>query len=118
MLIHIVEDTEAIAVWLGDALELHDPGVSTRVTTSDFITLLDPEPWEDVDVALIDVMMPEISGLDIVRYLTNEHPKVKTIVMTASLPSADEATGLADAVIVKPFDIGTLIASIDTLVSR
>lgn len=112
MLVRIVEDTAAIAIWIADALSLHEPPVQTVTTTAEFPRLLRPEPWEGVDVALVDVMLPEVSGIDILRYLSDNHPDVLTVCMTASLQSAHEATGLADRVLVKPFSNAELIAAL------
>ena len=111
MLIRIVEDTAPIAVWLADAIGMADETIETVTTTAEFARLLRPEPWEGVDVALVDVMLPDVSGIDIIRYLAAEHPKVQTICMTASLPAAEEATGLADRVLVKPFSMEELFAA-------
>ena len=112
MLVRIVEDTAAIAIWLADALALHDEPVETVTTTAEFGRLLRPEPWEGVDVALVDVMLPEVSGIAIIQYLVAHHSHIRTICMTASLPSADEATGLADRVLVKPFSMTELLTAI------
>lgn len=109
MRVHLVDDTPAIAEWLADALEIFTTNVVTKVTTSDFIQLLQPEPWEGVDVAVVDIMLPGVSGIEILTYLMNDHPQVKRICMTASLPGAMDVTGLADHVLVKPFNVGELL---------
>jgi DNA-binding response OmpR family regulator len=112
VLVRIVEDTAAIAIWLADALSLQTEDVQTVTTTGEFGRLLRPEPWEGIDAALVDVMLPEVSGIDILHYLAEHHPQVKTICMTASLPSASEATGLADRVLVKPFSMTELLTAL------
>ena len=108
----LVEDSPEIAVWLKQALELGGAEFQIVTTTREFERLLSPSPWEDIDVAVIDVMLPGVSGLDIARYLAEVHPGIRVVIMTASLPAADEATGVADAVIVKPFSSQDMVAAI------
>lgn len=114
MRVHLVDDTPAIAEWLADALEIFTTNVVTKVTTSDFIQLLQPEPWEGVDVAVVDIMLPGVSGIDILTYLANDHPHIRRICMTASLPGGMEATGLAEHVLIKPFEVGKLLSILGT----
>ena len=109
MHVRLVDDSPEIALWLKQALELTDLDFDIITTTREFERLLTPAPWEDVDIAVVDIMLPGLSGKDILRYLANVHPAVRRIAITASVPSADEvrAEGLAD-VVIKPFDINTL----------
>ncbi|MBV9493057.1 MAG: response regulator, partial [Acidobacteria bacterium] len=65
---------------------------------------------------LLDLMMPRVDGLGVLRYLEMEHdaPKPWVIVMTANLQVAAEA---ADArpifrVLSKPFDIRQLVSHV------
>lgn len=37
----------------------------------------------DVDVVLLDIMMPEMNGLDLLEKLNEKHPNIKVIMMTA-----------------------------------
>lgn len=109
----IVEDTKAIAEWLADAVSLTSGGtVDVSTVTTDFRELVTPAPWEGVDVALVDIMLPDISGLVILKYLAQHHPKIKAICMTASIPSAADALGSADQILVKPFSLADLYQAI------
>lgn len=110
--VRIVEDTVPIATWLGEAVELNDSSITAVTTTADFTELLEPEPWESIDVALVDVMLGGMSGIDIMRYLRNDHPNIRIVCMTASLPSAQEVTGMADRVLIKPFDVKDLLLAL------
>jgi DNA-binding response OmpR family regulator len=81
MRVMVVEDTAAIADMLAFALEFADVEVTTW--TSDFASLLTPEPWRGVDAAVIDLMLPGMDGEDIVRYLAAECPSVQRVVLSA-----------------------------------
>jgi CheY-like chemotaxis protein len=72
------------------------------------------------DVALIDVMMPGGSGLDVIRHLNQdpELPHVHCVVVSAFAGEADrqEATEAgADAFVSKPFDPDELSATVASL---
>ncbi|MDO8644193.1 MAG: sigma-54 dependent transcriptional regulator [bacterium] len=70
---------------------------------------------EMVDAALIDMMMPKLSGIELVRSLQKDQPHILKIVMTAygTVPSAVEAVKAgAYHYLTKPFeleDIGLLL---------
>lgn len=97
---------------LTHAINLDAPDIQVETTTSDFESLLSPDPWDGIDVAVSDLMLGAISGQDILRYLREHHPHIRRIAMTAALVSAAEVTGLADQVLVKPFPSGDLIEAI------
>jgi CheY-like chemotaxis protein len=45
---------------------------------------------ERIDLVITDVVMPEVDGLELVRYLKHDHKDVKAIVLSASDYSQDE----------------------------
>lgn len=67
-----------------------------------------------VDLVLLDVMLPNESGLDFLRWL-REHTRVPVIMVTALGSTIDRVVGLemgADDYVSKPFDPGELVARI------
>jgi len=61
---------------------------------------------------ILDLMMPRVDGLGVLRYIERERPEVgKVIVMTANISVAAEAAKAASvsAILPKPFDIRELI---------
>ena len=106
--LRIVEDTPEIATWLAQSLELIAPDMKVTTTTRNFDRLLTPGPWRDMDAAVVDLMLPGMSGLSILAYLAQNHPGIRRVAMTAALPMAEDATGLAHTVLVKPFDVAAL----------
>jgi len=58
-----------------------DPEFSV-VTYSNPVTALSSIS-NDVDVVLLDIMMPEMNGLDVLEKLTEKYPDIKIIMMTA-----------------------------------
>lgn len=107
MKVMVVDDTIQIADMLRMALEF--AGVDVITHTSEFAALLAPEPWQGVDAAVIDLMLPEVDGEQIVRYLAADHPGIQRVVLSAV---AHQRPGLSDLAIciTKPIDPRSLLA--------
>ncbi len=113
----IIEDEEAIADLL--AYGLNKEGFLTTIahTGADglrAIELLQP------DMLLLDWMLPDVSGLDICKKVT-ETRNIPIIMLTAKSDITDKIVGLefgADDYITKPFDLREVIARIRTILRR
>ena len=75
------------------------------------------------DLMLLDIMMPEIDGLTVLRRLRNDPStsSIPVIVLTARSLAEDRVKGLdlgADDYITKPFDLEELIARVRTVLRR
>jgi DNA-binding response OmpR family regulator len=75
------------------------------------------------DLMLLDVMMPEIDGLTVLRRMRSDPPtaNIPVIVLTARSLAEDRVKGLdlgADDYITKPFDLEELISRIRTVLRR
>ncbi len=73
-----------------------------------------------VDLAMLDIMMPKMDGLEMLSKLREDHPDLRVIMMTAiSTPEAAVSALRDDACdfLAKPFDIGDLISAVDTALS-
>lgn len=110
MRVRVVEDTKALAYLF--CSELERAGFDVELTSADFHSLLSPECWEGIDGAVVDLFLPEVKGVDVLRYLHDHHPEIKRVAMTAALSMADEAIGLAGTVLVKPFPTADLVEAL------
>lgn len=73
------------------------------------------------DLLVLDIMVPEISGLDIVKTLRNNGSTVPILLLTARDTVDDRVVGLetgADDYLVKPFAIRELLARVKALMRR
>ncbi|MGX8774087.1 MAG: response regulator transcription factor [Bacillota bacterium] len=107
----IVEDEESMARFIELEL-LHEGYVIQKA--ADGRTALDKALNEDFDLILLDVMIPEINGLEVLRRLQNEK-QTPVILLTARDSVMDKVAGLdAGAIdyITKPFAIEELLARI------
>ena len=108
----VVEDDSKIARLL--ELELKHAGYAVMVAT-DGRTGLERALADDVDLMLLDVMLPQMSGLEVVRRLKEERPLLPVLMVTARGDRYDKVSGLdlgADDYITKPFEIEEVLARI------
>ncbi len=74
-----------------------------------------------VDIVLSDVRMPEVSGIELLKTIRQEHPQVAVLMMTAygTIPEAVEAVKLgAYDYITKPFKVDDLRRLLERLVEK
>ena len=116
----VVDDDDAIVGLLRMTLELE--GFAVEVA-SDGSTALELVRRDPPDLVLLDVMMPGLSGLEVVRRLRADAATVAlpVLLVTARGLPADRVVGLtagADDYIVKPFDLAELVARVRTTLRR
>lgn len=75
----------------------------------------------DIDLAVLDVMLPGISGFEVCKKMRDKNKYIGIIMLTAKSQEQDKLEGLlngADDYIVKPFSPKELVARMDTLLRR
>lgn len=88
-------------------------------TAMDGATAADLLEANSYDLVLLDIMLPHISGYDLMNYIAPSGTPV--IFLTAKAAVADRVKGLrmgADDYIVKPFDQQELVARVETVLRR
>lgn len=113
----IVEDEEKIARFL--ELELVHEGYKI-IKTNNGRTGLEIAEKGEVDLVILDVMIPEINGLEVLRRL-RKNSDIPVIMLTARDAVMDKVSGLdagADDYITKPFAIEELFARIRTVLKK
>ncbi|MBQ7228989.1 MAG: response regulator transcription factor [Clostridia bacterium] len=73
------------------------------------------------DVCLLDIMMPEMDGIEVCKELRKRSASVGIIILTAKTEEMDKVTGLlvgADDYVTKPFSPAELMARVDALYRR
>ena len=108
----IIEDEESIARVL--QLELEFEGYETGVahTGTDGLITYREKKW---DLVLLDLMLPGLNGLDVLRRIRATESETPVILLTAKNDVADKVAGLdlgANDYITKPFEIDELLARI------
>jgi len=75
----------------------------------------------DIDLILMDIIIPKINGLDLCKELRLQLPDLPIIMLTALGTTDDKVEGFdagADDYLVKPFEIRELIARIKAVMKR
>jgi len=77
----VVDDEPQVATMLRDALLDAGYVVKVAVSGSEALKLL---PVFQPDVVLLDVMLPGLSGVDVLQHLRRDHPAVPVVMVTAN----------------------------------
>src|SRR5260370_14782657 len=113
----VIEDEPKIARWLVSFLEQANFSV---ITAPDGATGLRLADTERPDVVLLDLMLPDMDGLDVCRII-RRRSDVLILMLTARIDETDRLIGLemgADDYITKPFSSREVIARIRAFLRR
>ena len=113
----IVEDEQKIARFL--ELELKYEGYDVAIANNGRDGL-EKGRQEDIDLIILDLMLPGLSGIEVCRRL-RQTSEVPIIMLTAKDDISDKVTGLdigADDYMTKPFAVEELLARIRVLLKR
>lgn len=114
----IVEDERKIARFV--ELELKHEGYEVAIA-GDGQTGLDLAMSEDIDLVILDVMLPFFSGIEVCKRIREAGLDIPIIMLTAKDDVMDKVTGLdngADDYMTKPFAIEELLARIRVALNR
>ena len=114
----VVEDEAKTRRSLQEGLELEGWTVSTAANGSDAMNLLDSTAF---DLLLLDWMLPDHDGLEVMRHARQRGNQVPVLMLTARAAVADRVTGLesgADDYLAKPFAFAELLARSRALLRR
>ena len=101
----IVDDDEGIRETLAAILQEEGYQVDTAESGKEAIEKTDAKFY---NLALIDIRLPDIEGIDLLKQIKDTVPKVRKIIITGypTLQNAVEAVNNgADAYVLKPFDM-------------
>ncbi len=95
-------------------------GYST-ICVNDGAAALEAVSEQRPDAAILDVMMPFVDGMSVVRRLRDKGDRTPVLILTARQTTADRVQGLdagADDYLPKPFDLDELLARVRALLRR
>lgn len=116
--VFILEDDASICGLIRVALEMNNITFEAFSCCADFIAAISKE---EPDVALLDVMLPDGNGFDVLKQVKAEHPSVCCIMLSALGKEEDKVNGLnlgADDYVSKPFSVLELTARINAALRR
>ena len=112
------EDERAMSEAVSDILSYHKYSVDAVYDGQD---ALDYARNEQYDGIILDVMMPKMSGLEVLRQLRAEGCRTPVLLLTAKAEVEDRIEGLdlgADDYLPKPFAMGELLARVRAMLRR
>jgi DNA-binding response OmpR family regulator len=114
----VVDDEPTIAEVVARYLER--AGYSTRIAP-DGMRAIDAAAEQRPDLVVLDLMLPGIDGLEVMRRLRERDRGTPVILLTAKGEESDRVIGLrlgADDYVVKPFSPAELVARVDAVLRR
>jgi len=115
-LVLIVEDNELNMKLFHDLLEAHDIGT---VQTNDGRNVLDLARQHKPDLILMDIQLPEVSGLEVTKWLKNDEElkNIPVIAITAFAMKGDEQKireGGCEDYISKPISVAKFMSVVES----
>lgn len=118
MRILVVEDEKRLNRIIAEAME--DEGYSVDCCF-DGVEALEHTASADYDVIILDIMMPRLDGLGVVKHLRSEGNNTPVLFLTAKDSIADKVAGLesgGDYYLVKPFNYQELMAVVHAMTRK
>ncbi|MDB5118088.1 MAG: Response regulator MprA [Mucilaginibacter sp.] len=114
----LVEDEQKVASFICKGLEEHGYKVTTASTGGTAKNLFKTEIF---DLLILDVMLPDINGIELCRQIRLTDTNTPILMLTALDQIQNKVSGLkagADDYLVKPFHFSELLARIEALLRR
>lgn len=114
----VVDDEENISFLVGSALKVH--GYEVCTTDSGLAAVAEAARFEP-DVVVLDVMLPDLDGFEVLRRLRADGCDAPVLFLTARRDTADRVRGLTaggDDYIVKPFALEEFVARVQVALRR
>ena len=115
----VLEDESSIRSFI--VINLRRAGYEVIEAESDEEALEKLKVNSDTRVALLDVMLPGIDGIEVCRRIRATNSRIGIIMLTARSQEMDKVTGVmtgADDYVTKPFSPAELTARVDALMRR
>jgi len=120
MRVFVVDDDAAVRESLGRALRLEGYDVELAADGSEALERLESD-GADVDLVVLDVLMPAVDGLEVCRRLRRNGSRLPVLMLTARDDDLDKIAGLevgADDYLTKPFNPRELVARVRAILRR
>lgn len=118
----LVEDDKELSSAIVRILKLNNFNVDTAYDGIEALDILESAPKDNgYDAVILDVMMPRLDGIGVVKKMRERGDNTPTIMLTAKSETDDKVAGLdsgADDYLTKPFSSKELIARIRALTRR
>ena len=113
-----VDDEEELVSTVTERLDLRGIDATGAVSGEEALTLIEQQPF---DVVVLDVRMPGLGGLNVIKRIKQSHPELEVILLSGHGAKEDVETGLrlgAFAYLQKPVDLENIIAILHRAAAR
>ncbi|MEZ0540723.1 response regulator transcription factor [Fibrella arboris] len=114
----VVEDEAKVALFIKKGLEIQSFEVTLASDGREGKRLISSQRY---DLAILDVNLPVVSGLELAQYIRTRHAHLPILMLTALDSTTDKLLGFeagADDYLAKPFDFLELVARVKALLRR
>ncbi len=114
----IIEDDQALALGLHINLEAEGYEVIHSASAERGISLLE---GSSIDLVVLDLMLPGINGIEALKRIRKDDPKLPVLILTAKSSVEDKVEGLkagADDYLTKPFHLEEFLLRIRRMLDR
>ncbi|MEG2000127.1 MAG: response regulator transcription factor [Evtepia sp.] len=114
----LAEDETELANALAAILKHNNYSVDVVLNGRDALDFLSAENY---DAAILDIMMPHVSGIEVLKQIRTDNNPIPVLLLTAKSETEDKVLGLdcgADDYLTKPFATKELLARIRALTRR
>jgi two-component system, OmpR family, response regulator len=114
----VVDDEAVLAEMVSMALRYEGWNIATA---GDGSSALESARSQRPDVVVLDVMLPDMSGLDVLRKLREQNPQLPVLLLTAKNAVEDRIAGLTaggDDYVTKPFSLEEVVLRLRALLRR
>lgn len=114
----IVEDEIKVATFIKKGLQTQNFEAEVAETGSEAKLFFDEESF---DLIILDIGLPDMSGLEVCEYIRERNTKIPILMLTALGSVADKLSGFevgTDDYMVKPFDFMELLVRVKALLKR
>ena len=117
----LVEDDKSIRLTVSETLSSEGFRVSSFKDGLSALDFINNDIKKDVDLIILDLMLPGLNGLELCRKIRNEEDFTPILILSAKDNESDRVLGLevgADDYLTKPFGLNELIARSRALIRR
>ncbi len=114
----VVEDEAKVATFIKKGLQTQSFEAETASDGEEAKRLFSSQPF---DLVILDLNLPDMSGLDVCKYIRTHNAQVPILMLTALGTVADKLSGFevgTDDYMVKPFDFMELLVRVKALLKR
>ncbi len=114
----LAEDETELANALATILKRHNYAVDVVYNGEDALYYLETEVY---DALILDIMMPKVDGIEVLRRIRSKGNNIPVLILTAKSEVEDKVLGLdtgADDYLTKPFSTQELLARIRAITRR